>query len=38
MMAFEVRELPGGLDDEERAAIADALEDLGLFRRSRHDC
>lgn len=30
--SFDARELPGDLDDEERASVVDALEDLGLFR------
>jgi hypothetical protein len=32
-MAFEARELPGPLDDEERAAVCDAFQDIGLFRQ-----
>ena len=32
---FEVRAIPGNLSDEERAAIAEALEDTGLFTRIR---
>jgi len=31
-MGFDVRDLPGDLSDEQRAAIADTLEDVGLFK------
>ncbi len=30
---FEVSAIPGRLSDDERAAFADALEQMGLFRR-----
>jgi hypothetical protein len=32
---FEVRALPGGLTGEERTAIADLLEETGLFTRTQ---
>jgi hypothetical protein len=31
--SFDVRELPGGLTDDERLAMGEALEETGLFRR-----
>ena len=31
--AFEVNALPGSLSKEEKAAIADVLEETGLFKR-----
>lgn len=32
---FDVRSLPGNFSEEERAAIAQTLEDTGLFRRTK---
>lgn len=32
---FDVRSLPGNFSEEERAAIAETLEDTGLFRRTK---
>jgi hypothetical protein len=34
---FDVQELPGSLTDEERAAIAEALEETGLFTLATRD-
>jgi hypothetical protein len=34
---FDVRALPGHLSEEEQSAIAQALEESGLFMRVRHD-
>jgi hypothetical protein len=31
-MGFDVRDLPGSLTEEQRAAIADTLENVGLFK------
>jgi hypothetical protein len=33
--SFDPRALPGDLDDDERASVIDALEDLGLVRSAR---